>query len=202
MAKVTVKCTLKVADLAIAGPDSTIKARIGEAVVTEMKQLIASGQSPVEGWGRFAEYIGVGRVKEAVAKARAQNKIAKSKGATQRISISNTRYDAQKKAYPYSAMKQYPDKQVRPVNLELSGEMLGALTYQEADLGVTIGIIGADAKVNVYAEAHNEGPTNGAFPQRKFLPTAQGETFVQSILIKIKDVYSGWLSDIIDRTNG
>ncbi len=151
---------------------------IGEAVCEEILRMIAAGVSPVTG-DRFEAY-------KAVAAVRAQRR--KDKSVTSG------------KGYPYSVQNKYPDKTITPVNLYLSGEMLSCLTFDNVGGKLRIGIMGASEKVNVIAEAHNEGPTNDRFPQRRFIPTIDGEEFTISIMNKIIDLYTDALNDILEKS--
>jgi hypothetical protein len=62
-------------------------------------------------------------------------------------------------------------------NLELEGDMLGALTYEAKKDGIEIGVFGAEAPK---ADGHNNFSGESNLPERRFLP-AEGETFRSSI---------------------
>ena len=82
---------------------------VGDSAIERMLRLIASGQSPVQTFGRYAAYkwVGIG------------NNIRRSFVAK----VAKKVFSGIKSAkYPYNQMKQFPDKKVRPVNLKLSGE--------------------------------------------------------------------------------
>jgi len=106
------------------------------------------------------------------------------------------------KGYPETAdiKSEYPDKKTRPVNLNLSGEMLRALKKGDTkEAGVLVGIYGSD-KINMIADVHNEGRRKD-MPQRKFLPTSPGEEFILSLTRLIKDIYLNRISAIIKVLN-
>lgn len=83
------------------------------------------------------------------------------------------RFDAYKDA------KKYPGdlKNRRPVNLELSGRMLQAITYKPIKDGVKIGIW--DSIQAQKARTHLQG-LNGV-PKRKFMPVEENDQFIVSI---------------------
>lgn len=146
--------------------------KVGNEVIEAARDLIASGQSPVAGFGRFEDYSG------------AKRSIRGKKGHG---------------GYPYNVMKQYPSKKVRPVNLELSGEMLDALTVREGASGPKIGIF--DRAMNERAKTHNYGDPDKNIPERHFWPTRDGEKFTVSVQRMIKDSYSSILSGILKKNN-
>ena len=97
----------------------------------------------------------------------------------------------------YKDPKKYPGdrKDRRPVNLYLSGDMLGAINYKLFKNGIRIGIW--DTLQRKKAETHMWG-LNGV-PQRKFLPIEEGDSFIVSIQRIIRDLYARKLSDILKR---
>lgn len=156
---------------------------IGNAITEEARALIASGQSPVDGVGRFVAYKGVAQSR-AFAGTKRGAELAKSSG-----------------AYPYSVMKKYPGKQVRPVNLELSGDMLDSLSFRALpqNVGIEWGILNsANEAVKVRAKANNEG--TATIPQRQFIP-GEGQTFTTSIIRRIIQVYSARLRAILEESS-
>lgn len=56
MAKVKVTSRWDILELLDGFMDQSTQNDLGETVVTEAKQMISEGQSPVRGYGRFAEY--------------------------------------------------------------------------------------------------------------------------------------------------
>lgn len=181
---------------------------IGEAIVLEIKELIAAGVSPVTG-DRFAPYKAVAGIRgsrkrlkhiRAIQKLAAHNGDTKSferallKELNEKESIST----ALSKGYPYSVQKKFPDKTITPVNLELTGEMLSYLTSDNIGNALYVGFPdSAPSNIRTIADAHNEGPTNDAFPQRRMIPTDSGEEFSISVMRKIVDLYTEKLSNII-----
>lgn len=99
---------------------------------------------------------------------------------------------------PYKNPIRYPgDRKSRlPVNLYLTGRMLAALKWWDSPRGLTIGFKDPSSTEHKIAETHNEG-TQDNVPQRKFLPTAQGDEFTERITNAIRQVYAKFLSDII-----
>ena len=95
----------------------------------------------------------------------------------------------------YKDPKKYPgnQKNQRPVNLELSGDMLNAITYKVLKDGIRIGIW--DTEQRQKAETHMRG-LNGV-PQRKFMPIDSGDEFIISIQRIIKGLYAQKLSAIL-----
>ncbi len=81
--------------------------------------------------------------------------------------------------YPRNVMKDFPGKTVRPVNLWLTGDMLESLTWERKGDTVSV-FIPENTHASLKAETHNEG-TQSHVPVRKFLPTAEGEEFTESI---------------------
>lgn len=185
--------------------DSTTRAKIGEAIIDEAKQLIATGQSPVDGVGRFEPYLANQRLRKAKQKTKKRRQIAKLVKPIQALKAHTRSAVAKAKAGEAEARKGYPfgipGKLVSPVNLTLTGEMLGSLKYEvHGDNGLRVGLIGAPGKVLVRAIAHNEGPTNDAFPQRNWWPM-DGQSFTRSIISVIKRLYAERVSAIIERSN-
>jgi len=180
-----------------------VKKEVGQLVVDEMKTFIAAGVSPVRGHKRFENY-------------------------------------KDPDSYPGE------QKSKRPVNLNLSGDMLAALTYKmdsKSKYGVRVGwftgLLGG-SKQRDKAMTHNNGTATsgnaaafrrrqikklvgrrlsnksfdsklskinsetkrfdkGGIPQRKMLPTGEGETFNITIIRKIRYLYSFIISDILKR---
>lgn len=95
----------------------------------------------------------------------------------------------------YKDPKKYPGdkKNQRPVNLELSGDMLNAITYKVLKDGIRIGIW--DEEQRQKANTHMQG-LNGV-PQRKFMPIDPGDEFIVSIQRIIKALYAQKLSAIL-----
>lgn len=113
-----------------------------------------------------------------------------------------TQRDKDPKAYPISVLKEYPGKNVRPVNLKLSGEMLDALKFKVDDGAISIGFADAEGKIKKMFDAHNHGTlVHKNVPMRKFLPTAKGEEFSIALTKAIKDIFIKRISDIIKRMN-
>lgn len=123
---------------------------IGRLVIARMQRLIASGQSPVAGFGRFPEYKSRSNARELRRQARAAGSAARSAGnaaqskklrATAK-SLRSKAGKAQKKGYPDSlgekALRKF-GKKARPVNLKLSGAFLKDLEVQVRNRIIEIG---------------------------------------------------------------
>lgn len=109
--------------------------------------------------------------------------------------------DNDKRKYPYPHTNS--GKNIRPVNLRLSGELMEALSFTEVKDGVLIGILPqAKDEIKKRAEAHNEGTLeNRNVPQRRFIPTKRDEKFVVSIERKIKALFEMQVKEIIKKMN-
>lgn len=104
--------------------------------------------------------------------------------------------------YPaYKNEDRYPGdrKPRRPVNLELTGEMLDSLQYQTRENGIRYGILSASDEVKTRAKANNEGTQH--VPARPFIPDKPGQQFNLSIMTKIKDIVSKRLAAIIKQSS-
>ncbi len=197
--------------------DTQTASLIGTVVETMSKRVISTGLSPVLGVGRFVPYVGQGAfseitklLKEAQKRRftrlsesakRAQSANLKKLVARQRsAAMSQAKAQADRiknRFYPYSAMKKYPDKKVKPVNLYLDGSFLDTLTHAPRPNGIEFGHLFPDAKTKDLFEAHNEG-LNKYVPQRKYLPNKKGELFIVSIMRAIRNVYSQRIKSIIN----
>lgn len=80
-------------------------------------------------------------------------------------------------------------------NLELYGDMLGALDYKQTDEGIELGFFGDQADK---ADGHLKfsGRDNNT-PQRRFLP-GEGEHFKKSIETQVQRIISDKLVELID----
>lgn len=94
--------------------------------------------------------------------------------------------------------KGIPNKNVRPVNLNLTGQMLAAITYKIIKGGISYGLQTSVGKLKEIFRVHNEGLRKD-IPQRKMIPIGQ-ETFTKDILKAIEDVYIRAIRDIIKRS--
>lgn len=165
MAKVKVKVNLSIVLLVDTIFNSTTAKQIGKMHVNETKRLLASGQSPVRGRGRFTRY------------------------AVQRT----------------EAVSDYPTgiKDKKPVNLELSGDMLKHLDFKR--VGKTAVSVGmhkdTPPKLLARATAHNNGDTKKRIPKRQFIPDKQGEEYVITIQRKRKAILEKRLRGIIRISN-
>ncbi len=153
MAKVTVKVKFD-SDIFT----NSLKEEVGTAIVDEIKNFAAAGQSAVRGEGRFEQYSG----------------------------------QSDPKKYPNNVKGKYPGKKLRPVNLSLSGEYLKSLKAVVKNNSIGISITGA--KNLLKFQTHNEG-TNPNVPERRILPSRQGESFAVSIERIYIDLMSKIVSD-------
>lgn len=174
MAKVKVNVDVKfkvLEDLKLL-ESKTVLGLIAPDIMDEIKSLISKGISPVKGFGRFEAY-----------KAQAR----KTKGKSSQAG----------RGYPYSVMKKYPDKKVRPVNLKLTGDMLNALVWEIFAGKIKIGIFDKTQKEK--AALHQEG--SDSVPQRRFIPSSKGEDFTISVRRVIKERISFELGRILEKSN-
>ncbi len=146
---------------------------IGDRTTAEMKNLISKGISPISQWGRFPGY-------KWAAKANAIRKLARSLTKSRRARARQKASDITKGRYPYSVMGKYPDKQVRPVNLKLSGRFLNALKSRILGQKILIGFF--DQKNSLIEEGHRTGGVKGVNdqPKRPIIPQGS-ETFSRSV---------------------
>lgn len=101
-----------------------------------------------------------------------------------------------------SNQRRFAEKTTRPVNLNLSGKMLSYYTFQSlTGMSIKVGIIGAPTDVQAYADAHQNGNPSGNLPTRRMVPESAGEEFAVSIQRQIKEVYSDWVSAIVQKSN-
>lgn len=147
---------------------------IGDATVVAMKDSISKGLSPVLGVGRFERY-------------------SEQKGGS----------------YPASVRGRFPGKKTRPVNLYLNGYYLSFLTwwFSRKKKHIGIGFSGKRAdKTSVpkfvmdLFEAHNEG-MNRNVPQRRHLPSKQGEEFTKTIQAEYKREFNSVIRRHIKKIN-
>lgn len=208
MAKIKVTTRFRILDFIDGFVDDTTANAIGQTVVDGAKELIASGQSPVRGYGRFEEYKEAGRRKVALKKIaqdakglRAQAKKAELPRLAKLASLvaARKRNDVTSSVlgYPYNVMKQYPGKMVRPVNLYLSGDMLDYYDYVVRDSSIFVGVQGNSHAAEI-AGYHNDGTDKMA--QRKLVP-GDGEEWAVSIMRDIRDLYGARLAEIIRQSN-
>lgn len=127
--------------------------QVGVAACNRMVELISRGISPIEGKGRFPAYKWAGKLNDIRKKLGAKNskKISRAIKATK---------------YPYSAMDEYPNKRVRPVNLTLSGKFLEDLQPRVSGKKLKIGY--HDNLSSKKESGHREG-VNGQ-PKRPTIP--------------------------------
>ena len=133
---------------------------VADATIDEMKTMISKGISPIKGEGRFPAYLWAGK------KSLARKRGAKKKALNREFSDK----------YPYSAMKKFPGKKERPVNLKLSGDFLNALSARVGKSRIDIGFF--DKPFEDYELGHREG-ANGQ-PKRPIIPI-KGEELSPSI---------------------
>lgn len=169
MAEVTVKVKLD-SLRAIADPkkvaNQVIQSELGDSIKELSLKMVEVGKSPVKGHGRFERY------------------------AAQREDASGN--------YPEDSetRRRYPLKKTRPVNLELDGSYLEAITrWKPAVGGIEYGLINGSELHEKMFESHNEGKRSD-IPQRKVVPTGKDD-FTGLIRKKIKDIYLQRIRNII-----
>lgn len=101
----------------------------------------------------------------------------------------------------YKNEANYPGdrKPKRPVNLQLSGEMLDSLSYEYKKNGIRYGVLKASESILTRAKANNDGTDKVV--ARPFVPDKPGQEFNLSIMTKIKDIVSQRLSVIIKKSS-
>lgn len=186
--------------------DERVASAVGFTVRTRMLQMIATGISPILGYGRFPEYKAATRTKVAkrgvkflnseIRKTRSRLKLGQvtsSKSGVGRLRAQQDRLRILKKiaqakqnqGYPYNT-KEYRQgkKRPRPVNLWLTGDFLRALTFELKKLAGKAGIeIGWwEPKQAIKEKGHREG-ANGQ-PKRPTLPRGS-ERWNQTIQLDI-----------------
>lgn len=174
--KVTLKLDPNVTPKIMFSP--VLQDRLGSMIVAKMKELIAAGISPVKGEGRFEAYSAQ---RKANAVATVNRKSAGGFKRAQQVRRSSS-------LYPNSVRKQFPGKQLRPVNLNLSGQLINALNYFSRTGQVEVGHVNASDRTRRLFDVHNEGKDENV-PQRKYLPNKPGEEFVATIMTMIKSIY-------------
>jgi hypothetical protein len=164
--------------------------KVGPPVVKKMLEAIAKGLSPVYGFGRFDEYVGIGRQRRVKKIAKALRKGgAKNKSKAVLSSVG--------KPYPLSVQYKFPNKKVRPVNLSLNGKMLSHLSARFGNGALQIGIFDKDQAL--LASYHQDG--TDVMPQRRFIPSEKGEDFIETIRRLMKNLYAEQLQKILDLYN-
>lgn len=101
----------------------------------------------------------------------------------------------------YKDRTKYPadQKPARPVNLNLSGEMLKNLTFKiKENNKIDVGILTGSAEVKARAQAHNTGTEHMAM--RRFIPQT-GEEFSVRIMRRIAELYGKRLQKLIKLSN-
>jgi hypothetical protein len=102
----------------------------------------------------------------------------------------------------YKDRKKYPGKQkdARPVNLYLSGEMLdkGYGFRRKGNESIEIGMVKGSEKRKKIAGYHNEGTDDMAM--RRFIPQ-EGEEYAVRVMRVIRDQFSQRLQKLISRSN-
>ena len=91
------------------------------------------------------------------------------------------------------------DKKVRPVNLNLSGDMLAAFGFRISKKDtIEVGIIKGAEFQKEKAGYHQTG--NGKMPARPIVPS-DNEEFAISVMRKIRDIYGNRLAFLIRQSN-
>lgn len=201
MAKVKVTSRFKMLEYINKLVDGTTAEAIGATVVETAKEMIAGGQSPVRGWGRFEAYKAQGRVNSIEKDRRAVSRgLTKGSNAHQGVqAAAKLATEKAKQGYPYSVMKKYPDKNVRPVNLELTHEMQEGFGFRRlSDNAVEVGYLYCSAKRKEIAGYHQSGTENMA--ARRTIPQ-KGEEWAVRIMRQIRDIYGRRVVAVIREAN-
>jgi len=195
MAKVITKARFEITKLMKKGLTGAFKQRVGKATIKGAKELIAAGKSPVQSKGRFDAYA-VDRAGREIRK-----KISGLKGGINAIRRKQLRLTAARKA-----SGKYPSglKNKKPVNLELTGEMLRHFKWESiSPTGIKVGILSkAPNRIKEIAEAHNDGTlVDQNVPIRRFIPDKEGERWSLKVRKRINKVYENALFDMIKKSN-
>jgi hypothetical protein len=182
--------------------DRLMAREVGEFVVRASLENIAMGISPVRGYGRFPAYVAddmmrIQRKKLGKgAKTVKEKYYQKARNARVRARIEELKANY----YPFSAMHKFTNKKLRPVNLKLSGDFLSKLDFKVGgQRSLWVGLYNATAKQKLMFETHNEG-THQFVPQRKFLPTGEGEQYTVGIMRGVLDIFSEWVGRKIKKS--
>lgn len=164
----------------IQGMTRTERVEIGESMIEVMKDQIAKGISPIDGWGRFPAYKWVARAGQLMKNRR----LLKNKQA--RRSLRKSAKLLKETKYPASVRKKFPNKRERPVNLFLSGNFLDAIEARASAVGLFIGIY--KQPYVKYEEGHRTGGVSGVNdqPKRPIIPINR-ETFTRVIYRRLLD---------------
>jgi len=175
--------------------------KLGDRVVKDIKQSIAIGKSPVKGFGRFVAY----KADRATSSLR---KDLKSAGGESKKKLRTglrkdiKRTASKKNLYPNSVKSEFPNKQRRPINLKLSGDLLKAIKFKPTKRGVRIGLISAKKKIKDIFTAHNEGSnTKKKVPRRAILPTGDGDKFTAVIQKRIRNLFLARIRQVLKTIN-
>jgi hypothetical protein len=105
--------------------------------------------------------------------------------------------DTYKQTIKNNPRTEFSDKNVRPVNLSLTGKMLSLFGFRVRGQAVEVGFVRSGEHAEL-AEIHNEGL--GKMPQRRMVP-GDGEEWSVTIMRAIRDVYETRLEKIIRQAN-
>lgn len=104
----------------------------------------------------------------------------------------------------YKNPARYPGgrKPKRPVNLELTGEMLDNLRFRlKGDRTIEYGIFSdAPEDVKIRARVHNSGERSD-IAQRQFIPDQPGDEFAVAIMRVLMRLYEKRIGDVIRESN-
>jgi hypothetical protein len=171
----------------------------------EYKRTIAAGLSPVKGMGRFQGYSNsykdqiLGKIKFFTGKSGGVF-VVKPEGKT-KVGKDGIEYTPLRKGKVQREKFEAglgEGKAVRPVNLNLTGELQKAITTLKVGANrVRVGIPpSASAFVKLKAFVHNNGDYQKNIPARRFIPI-QGEELIVSLQRKLRDIFARHLSKII-----
>lgn len=177
--------------------------KLAERVIKDVKQSISIGKSPVKGQGRFVAY----KADRATSSLRKNLKTASIQRGGKKALRGELRREikrtaSKKNLYPNSVKGEFPNKQRRPVNLELSGALIKAIRWKAIKCGVKIGLISANKKLKDIFIAHNEGAnTAKKVPRRAILPTGAGEKFTAVIQKRIRSLFLARIRQVLKQVN-
>ncbi len=193
----------------VKGFDQKMSDDVGEATKEAILRSLDKGISPIEGNGRFEEYLAAGnknkakRLEKKIRELKKSNKsvtgrlsqrfgfsdkVSKADLKTLKTKATNIKKDS-KRGYPYNT-KEYREgsKRPRPVNLFLKGDFWALLTWtmvkEGEDFVMKFGFL--DEKNTLKEKGHRERA--GGQPARPIIPI-EGETYSNAIVLAVRSIF-------------
>lgn len=106
----------------------------------------------------------------------------------------------------YKKPDKYPGKKKnkRPVNLKLTGDLYKSLSFERKKNEISYGLLKGKTvgDADIYGPVHNaDDPRRPDIPTRRFIPSRQGEEFIVTIMVKLRDIIAKRLADLIRASN-